>query len=539
MDSIKQDPSYRSTGRATRRRFMQSAATIGVGLGLPAGLVGCGHSYHHNHHKDKVLLDVTLIASQGEENGRPRRFYNCKTPGPTLRVRRGKKGGQLRIKLVNDFLPSNPDGSDACPANHNSFHGDNITNLHTHGLHVSPKCDKTGMFDADNVFIKLLPKGDDPYPPCRDRDPAPPCEGDDPFRHHSNQYVFDIPADHPPGTHWYHAHKHGSTAKQVSEGLAGALIIEDEYWDDMPSYIRNAPEDVLMIQQLPGEGLKLVRVDEFGGGDPEPRITMRPGEVRRWRFISSSPDPNAFISLQGGITDLEIFQIAFDGLTLPRRLAFVPSTGNAEPFDDPFAMAPGNRMDFIVRAPLDGAGSRLAISAGAFEGGEMAGVRALLAQSVLMTVEIDGDPVDDEWSEDDTLPGPGLEPISDADIDNIRTIEFSENFTINKTPFSGNVEQTMILNTVEEWTIDNVTDETHPFHIHVNPFFVTHIKGVELATDDPRRRWQDTLALPPNDQVKFLTRFADFTGKFVIHCHILWHEDLGMMQAVEVVEPTA
>ena len=459
-----------------------------------------------------------------------RRFYNCKTPGPTLRVKRGKKGGQLRIKLVNDFPASNPDGSDACPADHNSLHGANITNLHTHGLHVSPERDKTDMFDADNVFIKLLPKDDDPEPAC---DAGT-------FRHHVNQYVFDIPADHPPGTHWYHAHKHGSTNTQVGEGLAGALIIEDEDWDGMPSYVRNAPEDVLMIQKLPGQSeLTLVRIDEFGGGDRAPTITMRPGEVRRWRFISSSPDPNAFISLQGGIGDLDIYQIAFDGLTLPRRLAFEPNPGNAEPFDDPFAMAPGNRTDFIVRAPVDAAGSRLSISAGAFDGGEMAGVRILRADAALMTVVVDGDPVSDEWSEDDTLPGPGLEPISAADVDGSRTITFGPGLTIDGTAFNGNVEQTMVQDSIEEWTVDNVTGGTHPFHIHVNPFFVTHIKGIELAADDPRRRWQDTLALPPSDEVKFLTRFADFAGKFVIHCHILIHEDFGMMQAVEIVDPSA
>ncbi len=524
----------------SRRHLLRTAVTIGAGLGLPAGLAGCGH-HGYGHHRDRVLLDATLVASRGEGAEAANFFYNCKTPGPTLRMRRGKKGGQLKIKLVNDLPASGDAEADACPADHNQSHGSNITNLHTHGLHVSPTTDRSTMFDADNIFIKLLPRDDDPEPSCDDGD----------FRHHVNQHVFDIPADHPPGTHWYHAHKHGSTAEQVAGGLAGALIIEDEEWDGMPSYIKDAPEDVLMIQRLPSQPLSVVRVEEFGGGDPMPEIKMRPGEVRRWRFINSAPFVNTFVSLGGDTSELEIYQIAFDGLTLERRVAFQPNVGGAEPFDDPFALAPGNRMDLIVRVPPDAVAQTLVINAAPFANAPaLEGIQALPSVAVAMTVVIEGDPIDAPWSEDDSLPGSGFDPIADGEIVDTRSVQFGPGSTIDGIAFDGVVpaNRKMVLGTAEEWTLTNVTFETHPFHIHVNPFFVTHIAGEELASDDPRRRWQDTLAIPPDqgasappdhNSVKFRTRFADFTGKFVIHCHILFHEDAGMMQAVEVIEPTA
>jgi hypothetical protein len=101
--------------------------------------------------------------------------------------------------------------------------------------------------------------------------------------------------------------------------------------------------------------------------------------------------------------------------------------------------------------------------------------------------------------------------------------------------------------TMEEWTVINHTFTDHPFHIHVNPFLVTHVNGIALAVPE----WRDTILVPGVDapgggdintftpgSVKFRTRFdARFPGHFVMHCHILSHEDVGMMQLVEVTSP--
>jgi FtsP/CotA-like multicopper oxidase with cupredoxin domain len=98
------------------------------------------------------------------------------------------------------------------------------------------------------------------------------------------------------------------------------------------------------------------------------------------------------------------------------------------------------------------------------------------------------------------------------------------------------VKQTVLLGSVEEWTVFNMNGVSHPFHLHINPFQVTKVNGV---TVDPF--WADTIALPPDGtpeeptSVTFRVRFLNFRGTFVMHCHMLAHEDMGMMQVVEVV----
>lgn len=94
------------------------------------------------------------------------------------------------------------------------------------------------------------------------------------------------------------------------------------------------------------------------------------------------------------------------------------------------------------------------------------------------------------------------------------------------------VDQRVALNAVEEWTIVNEHQDDHVFHIHTNPFQVTHINGEPAAG----RVWRDTVIVPRDGSVTFRSRFLDFTGRYVLHCHMFNHEELGMMQVVEVVD---
>ena len=109
------------------------------------------------------------------------------------------------------------------------------------------------------------------------------------------------------------------------------------------------------------------------------------------------------------------------------------------------------------------------------------------------------------------------------------------------------ITQSVALNAVEEWTIVNMNNIRHPFHIHVNPMYVVAVNGKRL--DEPY--WADTVALPFNNDnptgpnspgqgntsITFRMRFLHYTGSFVMHCHMLAHEDMGMMQGVTVVGP--
>ncbi|MFT2097883.1 multicopper oxidase family protein [Marinomonas sp. 2405UD66-6] len=458
----------------------------------------------------RAQTNPTVLRVQ-EVNGRP--TYNGVSPGPSFFL---DPGDTLDVELVNDLPALNDD----CTTNMNSFHGINTTNLHTHGLHVSPTTDSSGQFDADNVFVSVVPK----------EQVAPCLSGKETLRRHRTNYRFETADDHPSGTFWYHAHKHGATSRQVGRGLAGPLIIRDKP-GTMPDYIAQAPEKILMIMNR-----GLVLAEPEGGGQSSPTITMRPGEVQRWRIINAQAAGETFAYFSSNITNLDAYQIAFDGITLPKRIP-VEFSDNREPWFNPSALAPGNRMDIIVRAPKDSKERLIPV-------GITTGIKDLLnfnsaTENVTLTIKIAGDPIDAAWSDDDALPGPALPDFDDKALPK-RVIDFTPNFSIDGQKHNGTIAHQMKLGTEEEWTVTNSTPGVHAFHIHVNPFFITHINGVELPKDSPLRRWQDTIGLPFRDggrdgSVTYKTRFETFKGKFVIHCHVLRHEDLGMMQTVEVI----
>ncbi|HEX6311385.1 MAG TPA: multicopper oxidase domain-containing protein, partial [Acidimicrobiia bacterium] len=108
------------------------------------------------------------------------------------------------------------------------------------------------------------------------------------------------------------------------------------------------------------------------------------------------------------------------------------------------------------------------------------------------------------------------------------------------------IDQTVKLGATEEWIVRNTSSHWHPFHIHVNDFQVVAVKGkkVPRVSNGPVRdvpagavELEDTVKLPPGATVTMRTRPTDFTGKFVFHCHMLDHEDRGMMGVVEVEAP--
>lgn len=479
----------------SRRGLLQGSAAFGVAsaIGGSFGLAKHVRAQGANPHYE---LAVDLLGDA--------QVYNGKPLGPTMRVR---PGDTLDVDLINNLPPLHDD----CTNNPNQPHGLNTTNLHTHGLHVSPTVDTTGKIDADNVFISVVPEGQ--IVACEEV-----CGVDvkNSFRYGRNTFRFELPEDHITGTFWYHAHKHGATSPQVAGGLAGPLIVEDRP-GTMPAYIEQAVERIFFITN---EGLMLV--DEAGGGVLDPVITMQPGEVQRWRVINGTGNGTNYAFLRPDIANLEMHLIAFDGIMQDRRIP-VDDDALETPWFNPSALASGNRADFIVRAPSDPVARDPLRSAG-------------LARVVNLQIKIDGTPVDGLWSEDHGLPGSGLVPFDSSKLPE-RAIAFTRNRTIDRQAFDGEVAQTMALGTAEEWSVRNNTQVLHVYHIHVNPFFITHINGEALPEESPLARWQDTIGVPLGGQIGFKTRFETFTGKFVIHCHVLPHEDQGMMQIVEVVDP--
>jgi FtsP/CotA-like multicopper oxidase with cupredoxin domain len=366
-----------------------------------------------------------------------------------------------------------------------------------------------------------------------------------------------------PGAHWYHAHKHGSTALNLANGMAGALIVEGEYDDGLkPSYNK---EVVLVLQQYAAQ-VNLERAPGantaalvFVNGQYTPVIEMQPNEVQFWRIINcchSAPVPI------NGPPGVKWVQTAQDGVQLdPRNYNLgvqlaqqTPGTWTNATLTSPMQappwfgnLAPGNRVDMLVQAPPSGGPFPVTFGTG---------------KTLLFTINVTTTPIDKP------LPFPppqGAFPsmpgfLSDIDATKVvvrRELHFATNpgpgragavapaHTINGKRFEDHIiDQSMLLGATEEWTLYNdnvggVAGPAHPFHIHVNPFQVTEILNPAVSktpfTLPTPWVWWDNIAIPPGGYVKILSRFVDFTGMYVLHCHILGHEDRGMMQLVQVI----
>jgi len=388
-----------------------------------------------------------------------------------------------------------------------------------------------------------------------------------------------------PGTHWYHAHKHGSTALNLANGMAGALIIQGDYDATLHAYYSSKgqplQERVLVLQQFSAV-LGLLRAQGKAdlvsvNGQYQPILEMQPNQTQMWRFINACHQAPVPLNTS---PNLKWVQTAQDGVQLnptnynpdpsavtntfpvPAKTFFIGgkwlSTGS---------LAPGNRVDLLVRAPST-AGDYPVTFGG--------------SNTILMIVRVTGTAVNStpfpSQAEFPQMPGflsdivppvgmvkreirfnttkaqfasptPTPTPQGSAGGRNPSPtpLPFIPNappmHTINGKQFSGEIDQYMKLGATEEWTLFNDTPAggpAHPFHIHINPFQI--VQWFDPALNLPPSGvpmgkpwvWWDNFALPPGGWVKMLTRFVDFTGTYVFHCHIVGHEDRGMMQLVNV-----
>jgi len=503
-----------------------------------------------------AVIDTTLAVAYAKNtvNGKAvnlRAYLDPQTgkgaiPAPTFRFRRDGVERHLRVMVKNE-LPCNgrPPGDPACKPAKCTFRehhhaGDpndprnfrlNDTNLHVHGLHVSPKPPQ------DDVLLTV----------------EPGC---------NYQVDVRIPPDHLPGTAWYHPHQHGSTALQLASGMAGAIILEGDV-DRVPE-IAAAAEKVFVFQQISfdaqtGTSEDFKKLDKNWNankvttvnGQVKPQITLRRGEVQRWRFVNggyfevlplrlTAESPAA----AGDDLQRDLHVLAIDGITLARRRP-------VKRLD----LAPGNRGDVLVK--LDRPGRYYLYKS------ESMRQRGVLEESqVLAQIDV----VDEakEMQLPDALPGARIPPLDQAVARKRAPLFFSvrfddrlkrPRFIINGRDFDPKrVDQTCKLGTTDEWTVYNCTDQDHPFHIHVNPFQITEYTdagGNVVRLADPQDRpWHDTFLIPKGRKAKdghgkdivipghfkMLTRYDDFDGSFVLHCHVLTHEDQGMMQLVDIVK---
>jgi FtsP/CotA-like multicopper oxidase with cupredoxin domain len=404
--------------------------------------------------------------------------YEASYPAPTLEIR---PGDTLAVRLVND--------------------GDEETNLHTHGLHVSPSG------NSDNVLLDI--KAGQRF-----------------------DYSYAIPKDHPGGTLWYHPHMHMLADKQVFGGMFGLLIVRGDF-DQLPG-IAGLPERVMMLSQIDIANSEIVDGDDSSlsdqvtlvNGQYQPTLDIAPGEIQRWRVCNSS---SVFYRLRLQGQPLTLVNV--DGNSLTETTAH-----------DVLIVPPGGRIDVLVRGGDAGEYAFESMSwddLGPYYTANMVPTKGqalvrLVAKPAAKAVTAAAMPTT-------LLP---MDDLRTASIDRRREFRLEEReprgsgqndkfqYYINGTQFDHNVvNETMKLGATEEWEFVNLTYEPHPIHIHVNPFQVVSVNG-EPSGDN---HYRDSVMLPPFGRIVLRHRFLDFTGKFVMHCHILFHEDHGMMQLLEVV----
>jgi FtsP/CotA-like multicopper oxidase with cupredoxin domain len=506
----------RPVGRRDMLRLAAGAAAVGVvgrGLILPRGgapLVAAAEPLIQPEVRTSRdgVLDTTLTASVMPVAVAGRTaimsVYEGSIPGPTLRVR---PGDRLRINLVNrlsllpDGLPSNNPFLCTVPPRFADEEDPSTycdTNLHTHGFHVSPSG------NSDNIFVRV--KAGESF-----------------------QYEYQIPANHPSGVYSYHPHLHGTSHAQSFGGMSGAIIIEGDL-DQLPG-IAGVPERVLVLQSTQftpdggsvrsfgdgpaatgGDGTQQSRNLRLVNGQLNPTMTIRPGETQRWRIVNLTGNLTYRVHLDGH----QLHQIAKDGHTL------------AAPWTrDEIVLSPGERAEVLIQGGASGSY--------AFRTLPIATGFTTQAEAVLATLVSTGEPVTPQPLPDTLLP---LEDLSTAQVDRRRQVTFQikppiggfvGGFQISGQDFDATREDHVVrLNTVEEWTIRNSSTVWHPFHIHINHYQVVGYNGQSV----PVRYWEDTTPVPPFGDITFRTRFLDFPGRWVFHCHILVHEDNGMMQTV-------
>lgn len=485
------------------------------------------------------------------------RSYNGGLVGPTIRA---KAGETVKIRLVNN-LPPEPG-----PVPHgDGHHGWNTTNLHTHGLHVKPQANPNGTgpapIESDNVLIEIPPGA-------------------------TQEYAFEIPANHPAGTFWYHAHKHGSTSAQVSSGMAGALIVSRDgteehlgnldlvpnIHDAMAVVNRREREKILVLQQMPFVMRQNKGVIEREDADTSfapvgagswhqsghsttvngkllPVITFMPGEVQRWRMIHSGfrellklqieKDPDPAIG-GSGPDHILLHQVALDGLPLSKR----------DPLQE-VELFPGYRSDVLVQAPVQ-SGVYYLIDATSPAGNSLFGESEPL-KFIAKIVIGDGAPLSMGLPTNEqiavhrlaslTAPPTG-DPVERAYYGItaagfvIGNVDPGPTHPVAGAPFSTASTRLLTLGKSQRWLIGTRNDPgirvAHPFHIHVNPFEIVAIRTPDGTNILPEPIWRDTIAMPQGQTIEFLTKYEDFEGSFVQHCHILDHEDRGMMQKITI-----
>ncbi len=448
------------------------------------------------------VTSLTLTAVETPEHHAALR-YNGSSMLPTVRVWPGQ---QIKVTYVND-LPAHT--MEQCALGTCT----DMTNLHFHGLEVSPKAPQ------DDVLSMMAMPGQ------------------------TLHYDVDLPANHPPGLFWIHTHPHGDSAQEDMDGMSLALIVDgiDRY---VPQ-VRGLRERVLVIRTVDEEhapriaaalreNLDVPAKDCGSSGEVEdefptvntqvrPTIAIAPGERQFWRIVNAQP--NAYLDLQ--LDGSAFHVVALDGSPLAYSDPSRPIITMQHVF-----VPPAGRVEAIVTGPA--AGTHAVLRTLCVNTGPSGDIN-----SAAVLADIDSrrsmEPIQ-------SVPISTVPPVYDRV--NVSTIEhthpsFTATFTeghhrfyINGKIFHMDAKPivTARVGTFTHWHIINRTHEMHPFHIHQVHFLTFAVDGRYVA----HPVWLDTMNVPPDGSIDVVLDLTNpvIRGVGVFHCHILSHEDKGMMAKV-------
>jgi FtsP/CotA-like multicopper oxidase with cupredoxin domain len=480
---------------------------------------------------------------------------------PTLHVH---PGDTLNITVTNNTPPSplgevfnTPNCGDSQveftpPANGIDSVGSSM-NIHYHGTVVSPRC------GGDNVTKTLINSGS------------------------TFQYSFVFPDDHPTGLYWYHPHIHGLAERDSLGGATGALVVEGI--QNVQPEVRSLRQRVLVIRDQPqlkglaegpgncGNGvpfqdlsLNYVPINSFLQQDglvtfTPAVLTMAPGKTQFWRVVNAAADSllDLRVVYDGVPQTLQI--VAIDGVPVNSQDGTQP--GGLTPVQH-FQLPTASRVEFLIQPPSPSVKVAQLLTNNINTGplGDCDPTRPIA--NIVLARDQSPDAHETEDTLRDSTPSQRFAGLDDAPVSVTRILEFSENnsnefFITQVSPvaaqpkvFNPNNPPAIVTvqGSVEKWIIRNVAQETHDFHIHQVHFKVLSQDNFEINGNQPEPavngQFLDMINIPfwdnvknpngPAPQVELLMDFrAIDVGDFVFHCHILNHEDLGMMAIIRVL----
>jgi FtsP/CotA-like multicopper oxidase with cupredoxin domain len=516
------------------------------------------------------VLKVELTVENARQSDGSTRYCYIDENGkesPNLRV---NPGDLVILKLKNDLKDFD---ADAATAGANHMHAapqknadacssglmtKTSTNLHFHGLTIPPICHQ------DDVLKTSIQAGDPPF-----------------------EYRFRIPENEPPGLYWYHPHIHGFTKLEVLGGASGALIVEGI--ERANKMLAGLPERVIVIRDQdllnpnappsksepvvpkflidrdgdaanngtgfgkPAKDLSINFVPVPYPDYPPATLEMKPEEQQLWRVLNASGITYLNLAVLFGHAPQQLGVVALDGVPLNQS----GMLGDFVDWQTHLGIPPGGRVEFLVKAPPLGTPALLVtrtVDTGA--GGENDPNR-LLAK---ITVSKDApEPQSTLAVSPKPLPPPSTPWLASVTPVRTRKLYFSEKLLEPNNPNSatefyltvdGQTAQVFdpksgIPNivakqgTVEDWIIENRSSELHAFHIHQIHFLLLDYQG--KTVNEPFLR--DTINVPyyngraleyPSVRLRMDFRDPNTVGDFLFHCHLLEHEDGGMMGLIRV-----